>query len=877
VTQEVLPEVSFTLLEEEVRRFWWRHDVPEAFRARQQGGSPRAVALQPLLAAGMPSSEQVGLLATGDLITRYQAMRGWPVRRHGGWICHGLSVELAVERALDPELPGHDLATFCAACREAAIEGVEEGEALAGRLAVWPEPEATFLSLEPQAVGLVWGALRRLWDGGRLKRERRVTPVCPRCATPLSSSEAARRAVEVEARSAWVRLPWGDEPDTYLLVWTPAPWTLVGMVAVAANPGTDYALVEALAGEDLSPDQAAARSGRLLVAEPALKRAIPGDYRIVRRLSGRSLRGSRYRPPFTFLATEAGTGQVLLSDAVPVDNGTGLWPVTPAFDAPSLAMAERHGLPIPELLDDWGALGDVVTHWRGLGPLDAEPLLIEDLEARGLLFAERTSPGRRALCPHCATPLLSLVRSVWVLEMPGDAWVVSRDRAWGVSLPVWECKQCGHALCVAGLDDLARRTGMDIAQIDPHRPAVDRLAFACEKCGGMMRRVAPVLDASLESAILSNLGLPPAGTAGLVIGVGDERLGWLGDFARVAGLLRGSPAWEQALAVPEGRPEVAWDLERHTPADALRWAAYTDTTPDQAEREFLQPLWRLIASLLDPPAVQDRLAGGATGELLDRWAAARLYHAATAASRALDERAPRRAAGELAALVGDLAAWYVPRRPGAARELLGPLTGLLAPFVPYLAEAVHRRASRRSGPSIHLEGWPSPDPAWDDEVLLANMGRVRRLADLGMSARAQAGIDPGRLLPGALVGSPAGASWRLLDLHPFARLLADALGAVEVKLSPDAARYVRWSLTLAAERPVQRDMSQAAIEATLAGLSAGEAEHLAAQLRMGISVGLDVFGLAITLLPDEVAISVRAGSGQAVAADAEHLVVLAVG
>ena len=877
MTQEITPDVSFTLLEERVRRFWRRENVPEAFRAQHRGGSPRTITLQPLMAAGGPPSEQVELLATADLLVRYQAMRGWPAQRRTGWICHGLPVELAVERALDPDLTGYDLSAFSVDCREAAIEGVQEGEALAARLAIWPDQDDLFVSLEPQTVGFVWSALRRLWDGGQLRRERRVVSVCPRCATPLSSSEAARRTAEVEMRSAWVRLPWDGEPDTYLLVWVPAPWMLVGMVALAANPGAEYALVEVPAVEELSPEQSSARSGRLLVAEGALKHTISGEYRIVQRLSGRSLRGTRYRPPFTFLALGSSAGQVLMSEDVPLDQGTGFQPVTPAFDAPSLALAQLHGLPVPEMLDDWGALGDAVTHWRGLSPLDAEPLLIEDLQERGLLFDERTGVGQRALCPHCATSLLPLTRSVWVLDTPGAPWVVSRDRVWGVPVPVWECDQCDHVVCVAGLDDLAQRVAIDVSQIDPHRPAVDRLAFPCEGCGGTMRRVDAVLDASLESAVLSSANLPQTGPASLAIGVGDEHLGWLGDLTKLAVLLRGSPAWEQVLAIPESGTEVTWDLERHAPADALRWAAYTNTTPDQAERDFMRPLWRLVVSLLDSSEAQAGSPGGATDGLLDRWVVARLHHTASVVTQALDGREPGRAAGELAALVGDLAPWYLPRRPGAGRELLEPLTLLLAPFLPHLAEAIHREVGGRPRPSVHLEAWPALDPGWEDGVLLSNMARVQHLTELGLRARAEAGIDPHQLLPGALVGSLPGASWEPEALQPFSRLLADALRVAQVKFSADAADYVGWRLALNPERPVQRDVTEAGIGAVLADLSAGEAAHLATQLRRGMSVGLEVSGLAITLLPDEVSISVRARPGQAAAAGADHLVILAVG
>jgi hypothetical protein len=176
---------------------------------------------------------------------------------------------------------------------------------------------------------------------------------------------------------------------------------------------------------------------------------------------------------------------------------------------------------------------------------------------------------------------------------------------------------------------------------------------------------------------------------------------------------------------------------------------------------------------------------------------------------------------------------------------------------------------------VHLEDWPVLDPGWEDGALLSNMARVRRLVELGQHARASANIESDQLLPGALVGLPAGASWVLEDLQPFTRLLAGALRVTQVKLVPDAAAYVRWRLTLAPERPVQRDLSPVAVEAALAELGDDEAGRLAAQLRQGMSVGLDVSGLAITLLPDEVSISVEARSASAVAADADHLVILA--
>jgi isoleucyl-tRNA synthetase len=291
----------------------------------------------------------------------------------------------------------------------------------------------------------------------------------------------------------------------------------------------------------------------------------------------------------------------------------------------------------------------------------------------------------------------------------------------------------------------------------------------------------------------------------------------------------------------------------------------------------MRPLWQLVVSVLGSSESQAAAPAGETEQILDRWVSARLHHTASAVTDALDGREPARAAGELAALVGDLVAWYQPWRPGAGRELLEPLVLLLAPFLPHLAEAIHREVTGRPRQSLHLQAWPALDPAWEDAALLLNMARVQRLTELGVRARMDAGVDPQQLLPGALVGSLTGASWRSEELQPFSGLLAGALRVAQVKFSADAASHVEWRLALNPERPVQRDVPQAAIEAALAGLGASEAANMAAQLRTGISVGLEVSGLAITLLPDEVSISVHAQAGQAAAAEADHLVILAVG
>jgi isoleucyl-tRNA synthetase len=866
VSEPISVESNLTRIEEEVRRFWRRRSIPEAALAAHPQGPLRVIYQQPLLAAGQVDDDQIRLLAVADLLTRYHLMQGDRVHRQLGWACHGLPIEVAVEQSLGPDLADYDLVRFNAACHEAAADGIQRGEALAERLGVWLDPTATYATLSPQAIGAVWGVLRRLWDAGRLEYQRRVVSVCPRCATPLSIMEASKRMVEVEGCDIWLRVPWEGEPEAYFLAWTPVPWMLMGMVALAAHPSASYALVEPTARHEPPVP-------RLLLSEKALERTPPGRFRLLRKVSGRSLHGARYRPPFTFQPAGDRMGRVILSEAVDLDQGTGLLPVTPSFDALSLALAETHSLPTPELLDDWGNLIDSVTPWRGLSPLDAEPFLIDSLRARGLLFRRRNEPRPRALCPYCEMPLLPQVRRVWAVETASGPWIVGRDRAWGTPLPVWVCDRCQEKVCVAGLDDLAHRTGLQVDQIGLHRPEVDQLRFPCEACGGTMQRLAPVVDAAFETAVLPWAVAPQPGAADLAVGVGDRHLGWLGDLAETAALLRGTLAWEQAVALPEGEGDAALGQELGQPADAVRWAAYTQTSPTQAERDFLRPLWRLVVPLLAGLPTFDQETGPA-GKLLDRWLWARLHAATTSLTEMLDAHDSQRAAEQLSALVGDIADWYTPHRSGGACQVLGVVCRLLAPFAPHLAEAVYRRKGGTTDDSVHLAGWPSPDPAWKDRELLVRMAQVRRLVALGQAARLQGGVPPDQRLRQGVLYVHSMDEIAASEQFAWRELLANVLRVADLHLAPRAMAQVEWRLSLDPQRAFEREITPEAIDGALAKLAADEAMHITSRIWDGLSVSVEEGGQSVTLLPDEVRISVQARPGWIAAVERGLLVVL---
>ncbi len=881
---QLTPDASMIRLEEAVRRLWKRHDLMTAGRERRSDGPLLLIYPQPL-ATDQPRASRVRLLATADLLARHRTMRGAFVRQRVGWASHGLAVEVAVERLLGPEVAGLEESAFCDACRELALADVAQGEHLLSELGLWLDADDVYLTLTPDAVGIVWGALHGLWQAGRLRQELRVVPFCPRCATPLSAAEAARESVPAESLTAWLLLPWEQEPGTYLLVWTAAPWTLVGMVALAAHPEASYVLVT------LPREEGAPR--RLLLAEAALRRLPSSEYQVVRRLPAKALRAAGYRPPFTFLPAGEQIMGIVLSDDVPLAQGSGLVPVTPAFEARSLALAQARNLAVPELLDAWGRFDETVTPWQGLSPPDVARLVVENLQARGLLLRVEEAPGSRSLCPYCETPLLPLARRVWLAETSSGPWILGRDRSWGTPLPVWICEACGQATCLAGLDDLAHRAGLEANQIDPHRPGVDRFTWPCESCGETMHRAPEVVDAGFEAAIVPWMAGPTAEPASgsLAVSLGDRQPGWLSDTAEMTALLRGSPAWEQSVTVEEGSEWPARELQHSRPADAERWAAYAGSTPEEAEEAFLRPLWSLAAAGgIQPPT---SLRGGevAVGELLDRWLQARLHEVTCVVGQALDDADPGGAVGHLATFADDLADWYLPHHPRgglpagpAGDEMLATLSRLLAPFVPHLAEAISSRqvgrrhaGAREAQGSVHLATWPTPPPAWRNEALLAQMALVRRLAALGCSARAAAGLKTERPLAQAVIGLEGETADRWMGPGALQDLLAQALAVDGVEVISDAAARMAWHLSLAPGKDPVHEVPRAAIVDALAALDASKAAALAQQLREGLSISLQVGGQALTLLPDEVQVRPQAQSGWNAAAEGGLVVSLKVG
>ena len=340
------------------------------------------------------------------MIPRYKTMRGYRVERKGGWDCHGLPVELAVEKELGltgkPDIEEYGIEEFNRLCRESVFRYVGDWQAMSDRMGYWVDMDDPYRTLDDSYIQSVWWALKELYDKDLLYEGYKVTAHCPRDQTSLSSHEVAQGYKTVSDPSVYVKLPLVDEPDTNLLIWTTTPWTLVSNTAVAANPNVEYATVRT-DGE------------KLILARDLLDKVLGEAYEILETTTGRDLEGAKYRRPFDYISVEESESlfTVVLGDYVTTTEGTGLVHTAPAYGEDDARTGRRYGLPTIHPVKPDGAFDERVGQFTGQFVKTADPGLIEELREKGLLFRSEEYEHPYPHCWRCGTPLLYYAKKAW--------------------------------------------------------------------------------------------------------------------------------------------------------------------------------------------------------------------------------------------------------------------------------------------------------------------------------------------------------------------------------------------------------------------------------------------------------------------------------
>jgi isoleucyl-tRNA synthetase len=637
--EPVDPKQSFPALEQRVLERWREQKVFERSLAARKGAPVWSFYEGPPTANGRPGSHHVLARVFKDVYPRYKTMCGYRVPRKAGWDCHGLPVELEVEKQLGisskQEIEELGIAEFNQRCRESVFEYVEDWNKLTERIGFWIDLDDPYVTLEDDYIESVWWSLRKLWDDGRLYEGHKVVPYCPRCGTALSSHEVALGYEDVKDPSIYVRFPLlgedGAETGESLLVWTTTPWTLPGNVAVAVAPDVTY--VRAQVGEEI-----------LVLAEALVERVLGEEAEILERLPGSGLVGKHYKGPvFNLQDREPGGSPVLAGDFVTTEDGTGIVHIAPAFGEDDYAVAAANGLfdltdagslYNPVGLD--GKFDSRVTGFEGKFVKDPEvtKALIADLGQRGLLFREQVYEHSYPHCWRCGTPLLYYAKSSWYvatskardellannetigwhpehvkhgrfgkwLENNVD-WALSRDRYWGTPLPIWECTgaECDGRFCAGSVEELRERAREPIPD-DLHRPYIDGVTLDCERCGSIMRRVESVIDTWYDSGAMpfAQFHYPFEGEeefaerfpADYICEAQDQTRGWFYTLLAESTLLFGQSSYRNCVCLglildPEGqkmsksRGNVVdpWDVLEAHGADAFRWYYLTSQQP----------------------------------------------------------------------------------------------------------------------------------------------------------------------------------------------------------------------------------------------------------------------------------------------------------
>ena len=524
-------QIDLAAMDHEIIDLWRTKKTFERTLEATKDGEPWTFFEGPPTANGHPGTHHIEARVFKDIFPRFKTMQGYRVDRKAGWDCHGLPVELAVEKELGidnkSQIEAFGVEKFNAMCRESVSRHVDEFAELTTRMGYWVNMDEAYWTMNPSYVESVWWALKKIFDAGLLVEDYRVTPYCPKDETALSDHEVSQGYEDVTDPSVYVRFPLLDGPwaGADLLVWTTTPWTLISNTAVAVHPEVTY--VKASDGAQ-----------EVVVAEPlydALLGATDDDdkpiWTIVDRVEGVKMERWHYQRPFAMIDFDADANFIVLADYVTTEDGTGLVHQAPAFGADDMLVCRKYRLPVVNPIRPDGTFSPEIDMVGSLFFKAADAPLVDNLIERGLLWKKVDYEHSYPHCWRCHTPLIYYAQPSWYIRTTQIAdklqrenqatnwypdhikngrygdwlnnnidWALSRSRYWGTPLPIWRNDlDPSKMICVGSRKELSELTGMDLSDLDPHRPFVDDITFTVDGEEGTYRRVPEVIDAWFDS------------------------------------------------------------------------------------------------------------------------------------------------------------------------------------------------------------------------------------------------------------------------------------------------------------------------------------------------------------------------------------------
>ncbi|MGN0161197.1 MAG: isoleucine--tRNA ligase [Lachnospiraceae bacterium] len=671
VYEKVSANLNFVEREKKVEDFWKENKIFEKSIENREGCPTYMFYDGPPTANGKPHIGHVLTRVIKDMIPRYRTMKGYMVPRKAGWDTHGLPVELEVEKMLGldgkEQIEEYGLEPFIKHCKESVWKYKGMWEDFSGTVGFWADMNDPYVTYENDFIESEWWALKEIWNKKLLYKGHKIVPYCPRCGTPLSSHEVAQGYKDVKERSAIARFKVKGE-DAYILAWTTTPWTLPSNVALCVNPQETYAQVKAADGNTYYMAEALLDSvlGKLAGKEVkdgdgnVVEPAVPA-YEVIKTYTGKELEYKEYEQlyPYDGPKTKGKKGwYVVCADYVTLSDGTGVVHIAPAFGEDDYQVGLKYDLPFLQFVDGKGEMTEE-TPFAGTFVKKADPMVLKDLEERGLLFEAPNFEHAYPHCWRCDTPLIYYARESWFIKMTAvkddlirnnntinwipesigtgrfgawlenvQDWGISRNRYWGTPLNVWEC-ECGCMHSIGSIAELKEISDNCPEDIELHRPYIDAVTIKCPECGKQMKRVPEVIDCWFDSGSMpfaqhhypfENQDLfEKQFPADFISEAVDQTRGWFYSLLAISTLIFNKAPYKnvivlghvqdadgQKMSKSKGNAVDPFDALNKHGADAIRWYFYENSAPwipnrfkdewvTEGQRKFMGTIWNTYA------------------------------------------------------------------------------------------------------------------------------------------------------------------------------------------------------------------------------------------------------------------------------------------
>jgi len=796
--------------EEQVLKLWEDQKIPEKVRKRRKKAKRFYFVDGPPYATGSIHMGTALNKILKDTYIRFWRMYGFNVWDQPGFDTHGLPIENKVEKELGfknkSDIEAFGIKNFINECRKFSTKFIKVMSDQFNDLGVWFDWDNPYLTLTNDYIEGAWFTFKKAFEKGLLFKGIYPVHVCPRCETALAYNELDYK--EVDDVAIYVKFKLRNRRREYLVIWTTTPWTLPANTGVMAKPDADY--VKVRVGNEI-----------FIIAEKLLGIVMDkiGEeaYSVIETLKGRDLNGYRYLHPladqFPFQRRLKNAHRVVMSDQyVNLEEGTGLVHTAPGHGQEDFKVGQETGLPAVSPVNLDGTYDDNCGKYSGVYVKDADSLILEELENRGLLLYKEKIRHDYPHCWRCESPLLLISLPQWFfrvtkmrdkliqenkkvnwypswagirfhnwLESLGD-WPISRQRYWGIPLPIWVCKECEEVKVVGSREELKK------VPKDFHRPYIDEVTLKCEKCKGVMKRVPDVLDVWFDSGVCSwaSLGYPGSKKlwkelwpSDLNLEGPDQIRGWWNSelitsvitFDKApfkAILFHGFVLDAHGIKMSKSKGNIItpMDVVKEYGRDVLRfyllssppWDDFYFNVEDTREiaKQFniLRNTFNFIITYVKKFPRPKRL------KIEDKWILSRINSITENYLEYFKNYSGHKSVQEIMDFIlNDFSRWYIkiirdrvwPLYEGKDKDaafytllvVTDHLVKLLAPIAPFISEDIYQnvlRNFRKGLESIHMYDLPKPNKKLINKKLEKEMEIIKRIAEVSNFARQKSGL-----------------------------------------------------------------------------------------------------------------------------------------